>query len=68
MSLSKTKRQSIISRGAKELAYQRIEPHISDYMGSVFEEICKQYVWNELLSVFKKWLYKRLYRSSKRTI
>ncbi len=41
---------SIISRGAAELAYNRIKPHISDYMGSVFEEICKQYLWSLLLS------------------
>lgn len=26
---------SIISRGAVELAYKRIEPHLSDYMGNV---------------------------------
>ena len=41
---------SIISRGAIELAYNRIKPHLSDYMGSVFEEICKQYLWSLLLS------------------
>lgn len=40
---------SIISRGAAELAYTRIEPYLSDYMGSVFEEICKQYLWKLLL-------------------
>ncbi len=40
---------SIISRGATELAYKRIEPVLSTYMGSVFEEICKQYLWNQLL-------------------
>lgn len=40
---------SIIARGAAELAYQRIEPHLSDYMGAVFEEICKQYLWSLLL-------------------
>ena len=40
---------SIISRGAAELAYTRIEPCLSDYMGSVFEEICKQYLWKLLL-------------------
>lgn len=41
---------SIISRGADELAYQRIEPYLSDYMGAVFEDISKQYLWNELLN------------------
>ncbi len=40
---------SIINRGAANLAYQRIEPHLSDYMGKVFEEICKQYLWKLLL-------------------
>ncbi len=40
---------SIISRGATDLAYKRIEPVLSTYMGSVFEEICKQYLWNQLL-------------------
>lgn len=41
---------SIIARGASELAYKRIEPHLSEYMGKVFEEICKQYLWKQLLS------------------
>lgn len=40
---------SIISRQATDLAYQRIEPHLSTYMGIVFEEICKQYLWKLLL-------------------
>lgn len=40
---------SIISRGATELAYKRIAPEISSYMGGVFEEICKQYLWKLLL-------------------
>lgn len=40
---------SIISRGAVDLAYKRIEPNLSDYMGAVFEEICKQYLWKLLL-------------------
>ena len=41
---------SIIARGAADLVYKRIEPHLSDYMGKVFEEICKQYLWKQLLS------------------
>ena len=41
---------SIIGRGAADLAYRRIEPHLSDYMGKVFEEICKQYLWRLLLA------------------
>ena len=41
---------SMIGRGAVDLAYRRIEPHLSDYMGKVFEEICKQYLWKRLLN------------------
>lgn len=41
---------SIIARGAADLAYKRIEPQLSDYMGKVFEEICKQYLWKQLLN------------------
>lgn len=40
---------SIISRGATDLAYQRIVPELSSYMGGVFEDICKQYLWKLLL-------------------
>ena len=41
---------SIIARGASGLAYKRIEPHISAYMGKVFEEICRQYLWKLLIA------------------
>lgn len=41
---------SIIARGASDLAYKRIEPQLSDYMGRVFEEICRQYLWKQLFS------------------
>lgn len=41
---------SIIARGAADLAYKRIEPYLSDYMGKVFEDICKQYLWKLLLA------------------
>ena len=41
---------SIIARGAADLAYKRIEPFLSDYMGKVFEDICKQYLWKLLLN------------------
>ena len=41
---------SIIARGAADLAYKRIEPFLSDYMGKVFEEICKQWLWKQLLA------------------
>lgn len=30
--------------------HSRIKPELSDYMGGVFEEICKQYLWSLLLS------------------
>ena len=42
--------QSLISRGAADMVYKRIEPFFSDYMGKVFEEICKQYLWSQLLT------------------
>ena len=41
---------SLIVRGAADLVYKRMEPQLSDYMGKVFEEICKQYLWKQLLS------------------
>lgn len=41
---------SIIARGAADLVYKRIEPQLSNYMGKVFEEICRQYLWKQLLS------------------
>lgn len=40
---------SAIARGAADLVYRRIAPHLSDYMGKVFEEICMQYLWKLLL-------------------
>ena len=36
-------------RGIVDLVYKRIEPYLCDYMGKVFEEICKQYLWKLLL-------------------
>jgi len=41
---------SIIARGADDLAYRRIEPFLSEYMGKVFEEICRQHLWSLLLN------------------
>ncbi|HBJ19049.1 MAG TPA: ATPase [Clostridiales bacterium] len=41
---------SVISRGAADLAYRRIAPELSAYMGGVFEEICRQYLWRLLLA------------------
>ncbi len=40
---------SAIVRGASDLVYGRIEPHLSDYMGKIFEEICRQHLWHLLL-------------------
>lgn len=41
---------SVIARGGVDLVYKRIEPHLSDYMGKVFEDICRQYLWKLLLT------------------
>lgn len=41
---------SAIACGATELVYRRIEPKLSEYMGKVFEDICKQYLWKLLLA------------------
>lgn len=40
---------ALIQQGAKEKAYSRVEKQIKAYMGFVFEEICKQYLWQENL-------------------
>lgn len=40
---------SMIARGASDLVYRRIEPYLSEYMGRVFEDICMQYLWKQLL-------------------
>ena len=34
-----------INRGLTDVAYQKIATQLSSYMGAVFEEICKQYLW-----------------------
>ena len=41
---------SLISRGATDLVYKKIEPLLPDYMGKVFEDICQQYMWHLLIS------------------
>lgn len=41
---------SAIVRGAVDMVYKRIEAQLSDYMGRVFEEICMQYLWKQLLN------------------
>lgn len=40
---------SVIMRGAADIVYRRIEPQLSEYMGAVFEGMCKQYLWKLLL-------------------
>lgn len=40
---------SIIVRGATDLVYKKIEGQLSDYMRRIFEEICTQYLWKQLL-------------------
>lgn len=40
---------SLIGQGAGDRVYQRVEKQIPAYMGFVFEEICKQYLWQENL-------------------
>lgn len=41
---------SLISAGAIDVAYNRIKPHLTEYMGSVFEDMCRQYMWRLLLT------------------
>lgn len=41
---------SLIAQGAGALAYARIAPYLSDYMGGIFEDICRQFLWKTLLS------------------
>ncbi|MGN1132738.1 MAG: ATP-binding protein, partial [Ruminococcus sp.] len=53
---------SLISMGAEDIVYRRIEPYFSDYMGSVFEDICKEYLWKLLLSGNCPVLFKSLGR------
>lgn len=34
-----------INRGLTDIVYKKIAPQITSFMGGVFEEICKQYLW-----------------------
>lgn len=38
---------AMIQQGGKEKVYAKIKDQISGYMGFVFEDICKQYLWQE---------------------
>lgn len=40
---------SAINRGMADLVYKKIAPQLPDFMGGVFEEICKQYLWKLLI-------------------
>ena len=40
---------SVIGRGATDLAYRKIAPNLPDFMGKVFEDICQEYLWKQLL-------------------
>lgn len=40
----------MIQQGGKERVYDKIKEQISAYMGFVFEDICKQYLWRENLA------------------
>lgn len=40
---------ALIEQGAKDKVYHRVENQIPAYMGFVFEDICKQYLWQENL-------------------
>lgn len=41
---------SLIQQGAKDKVYNRVEKQLPAYIGFVFEEICKQYLWQENLN------------------
>ncbi len=50
--------RSLIESGNADLVYREmIEPHLSDYMGPLFEDVCQQYVtryWHEKLKIAPK--------------
>lgn len=39
-----------ITRGITDLAYKRISPHLSTYLGKIFEDVCHQYLYKRLLN------------------
>lgn len=42
------RKMSAIMQGKADLVYRWIEPQLAHYMGPVFEEICRQYLWRRL--------------------
>lgn len=51
-----------ISRGASDAALSLIRPHISEFMGPVFEEVCIQYLWELLLAGKSPFVFQNLGR------
>ena len=39
---------TLIARGRIDSAYAKIEPHLTEYMGHIFEDICTEYLWHLL--------------------
>ena len=50
--------RSLLESGNADLVYQQmIAPHLSDYMGALFKDVCRQYIslyWDEKLKVASK--------------
>jgi len=42
------KNQGMIERGRGDLLYQKIENEMSDFLGPVFEQVCKDWMWNNV--------------------
>lgn len=40
---------SLLSMGATDMVYRRIENYLPEYMGNIFEDMCRQYMWQLLL-------------------
>lgn len=38
---------ALINKGQADIVYKKIEKQFPSFMGGVFEDICKQYLWNE---------------------
>lgn len=51
-----------IYRGAADIIYKQIETELPSYMGSVFEEICKEYLWKQLIKGQSPVFFKELGR------
>ncbi len=49
----------------EDLVYKRNDPHLPSYMEKMFEEICKQYQWKQLLSSLFPYKNQYFFRFSK---